>query len=90
MFYYLVLCVGCAELSRWDGGSPAPVGAGMFTGSGRDSRSGDFRSSRARAHFLQGSCRHAAATGEVIWSVLCYINVQLVIQRFCYIMSKYY
>lgn len=70
MFYYVVLRVGCSELSRWDGSSPAPVGAGVFTGSGRDCRSGDFGSSRARAHVLQGPCRHAAATGEVIWSVV--------------------
>lgn len=70
MFYYLVSRVGCSELSRWDGSSPAPAGAGAFNGSGRDCWSGDFRSSRARAHVLQGPCRHAAATGEVIWSVV--------------------
>lgn len=72
----LVLCLGCAELSGWDGGSVASSGAGVFTGAGRNWRSGDLRSYRARAHVLQGSRRHAAATGEVIWSVLYSVGIE--------------
>lgn len=66
-----VSCLGCAGFSGWDGGSVASAGAGVFSGAGGDWRSGDLGSYRARAHVFQGSCRHAAATGEVIWSVLC-------------------